>query len=417
MKTHYDIIIIWAGAAGLFTAISAPEYYSKLLLEKNKNPWVKILLSGGERANVSNMDIVPERDYFGQNKKALISLFKNFHNYDIISFFEENGVKIVEEDRGRLILESGDSKELLSMLIKKALENHTQIKCEASVVDINPPVINDIPALSKGGRGDFEVLTADGTRYTSDRLVITTWWKSFSHVGTTGDWYKWAENFGHTIITPHRWLCGLVTKKDLSEVSGVSCEVKLEILVKTPSVSKANFPPHWGGLRESKTIYCETWPLLFTHFWVSGPIIFNGGIAIGEYINSLDLSSFIDWLDFSKIPPNEKQDYIERNFLKENISLKLTFSLEKTAKRLVQFFTLDEENNSITLELQDYRTWKEAKVTWGGIKIDELTNKLESKLIPWLYFAGEILDVTGKTGGFNLQFAWTSGYAVGKNLI
>lgn len=388
MNKKYDIIIIWAWAAWLFTAIQAPKQYSKLILEKWKNPGVKVLLSGWERANVSNIDIVPERDYFGQNKKALISLFKNFNNYDIISFFEENGVKIMQEDRGRLILESGDSKELLSMLVKKAWANHAKIQCDTPVVDIMKLWEN------------FEILTQDGTRYTCDRIVITTGGKSFSHVGTTWDGYKWAQNFGHTIITPHRWLCGLVTKKDLSEISWVSSELTLEVISK---LSK-------------KMIYSETWPFLFTHFWVSWPIIFNAGVAIGEYINSLDLSEFISTLDFSKIPENEKQDYIERNFLKENISLKLTFELEKTPKRIVQFFSLDEENSSIVLELQDYRTWKEAKVTGWGIKLDELTNKLESKLIPWLYFAWEILDITGKTWWFNLQFAWTSGYTVGKSL-
>lgn len=402
MQTHFDIIIIWAWAAGLFTSIESPAYLSKLILEKNKNPWVKVLLSGWERANVSNIDIEPQRDYFGQNKKALIGMFKKFNQFDTMWFFSENGVNIVEEDRGRLILESWDSRELLELLVKKSKENNSKIECNTSVVDI----------MKIGEK--FEILSQNWTRYTCEKLVITTGWKSFSQVWTTGDGYKWAQNFGHTIITPHRWLCGLVTKKDLSEISGVSTDVKLEVLGKT---RPASLPPHWGGLKGSKTIYSETWPLLFTHFWVSGPIIFNAGVAIGEYINSLDLTEFISNLDFSKIPESERQDYIERNFLKENISLKLTFYLEKTPKRIVQFFCLDEENNSIVLELQDYRTWKEAKVTGWGIKIDELTNKLESKLIPGLYFAWEILDITGKTWGFNLQFAWTSGYMVGKSLI
>lgn len=388
MHTHYDIIIIWAGAAGLFTSIESPVSLRKLILEKNKNPWVKVLLSWWERANVSNMDIEPQRDYFGQNKKALISLFKSFNNYDIISFFSENGINIVEEDRGRLILESGDSKELLNMLVKLATKNNTKIECDAWVIDI-----------MKTGKV-FEILTQEWIRYTCDKLVITTWWKSFSQVGTTGDGYVWAQNFGHTIITPHRWLCWLVSKKDLSEISGVSSNISLEVI---SSLSK-------------KVVYKETWPLLFTHFWISGPIVFNAAVAIGEYINSLDLTEFISKLDFSKIPENEKIDYIERNFIKDYITLKLSFDIENTPKRIIKHFDVTQENNEINLELQDYRTWKESKVTGWGIKLDELSNHLESKLIPWLYFAGEILDITGKTGGFNLQFAWTSGYVVGKNL-
>ncbi len=389
MNKKYDIIIIWAWAAGLFTAIQAPKQYSKLILEKWKNPWVKVLLSGWERANVSNIDIEPQRDYFGQNKKALISLFKQYNNYDIISFFEENGVKIIEEDRGRLILESWDSRELLQLLMRKAQENNTKVQCDQSVVDVKK--VWDF----------FEVITIQNEKYLASKVVITSGWRSFSQVGTTWDGYVWAEQFWHTIIHPHRWLCGLVTKKDMSEISWVSSDVHLEIISQL----------------SQKPLYSELWPLLFTHFWVSGPIIFNGAVAIWEYINSLDLSKFIQSIDFSKIPESERDDYIDRTFIKEHISLKLSFSnLDTLPKRIIKFFDISEENNQIILELQDYRTWKEAKVTGGWIKIDELTNHLESKFIPGLYFAWEILDITGKTWWFNLQFAWTSWYVVWKNL-
>lgn len=401
MQTHYDIIIIWAWAAGLFTSIESPVSLNKLILEKNKNPWVKVLLSWWERANVSNIDIEPQRDYFGQNKKALISMFHSFNNYDSISFFAENGINIVEEDRGRLILESGDSKELLNLLVKLAIKNNTKIECSA-------PVIDTMKVWKI-----FEVLTENGTLYTCNKLVITSGWKSFHQVGTTGDGYKWSQNFGHTIITPYRWLCWLVTKKDLSEISGVSSDLKLEIVSKIPPASLSS---QWGGIRGNKLIYSEVWPLLFTHFWVSWPIIFNGAVALWEYINSLDLTEFISTLDVWKVPEGERNDYIERNFLKEHIVLKLTFDIEKTPKRVMKFYDLDNEKLEIFLELQDYRTWKEAKVTGGWVKLDELTHHLESKIVPWLYFAGEILDITGKTGWFNLQFAWTSGYVVGKNL-
>lgn len=389
MNKKYDIIIIWAWAAGLFTAIQAPKQYSKLILEKWKNPWVKVLLSGWERANVSNIDIEPQRDYFGQNKKALISLFKQYNNYDIISFFAENNIKIVEEDRGRLILESWDSRELLNLLVKKTKENNTKIECDSGVIDI------------KKIWEKFEIFTSNNEKFTAWKVVITSWWKSFSQVWTTGDGYTWAENFWHTIIHPHRGLCWLVTKKDMSEISGVSANLKWEVCSKLS----------W------KSFYTEYGPLLFTHFWVSGPIIFNAAVSIGEYINSLDLSDFINTLDFSKIPENEKEDYIDRSFIKENIYLKLSFeNIDILPKRIVKFFDITENNNEVVLELQDYRTWKEAKVTGWGIKIDELTNHLESKKMEWLYFAWEVLDITGKTGGFNLQLSWTSWYVVGKNL-
>lgn len=367
MQTHYDIIIIWAWAAGLFTSIESPAFLSKLILEKNPSPWTKVLLSGWERANVSNIDIEVERDYFGQNKKSLISMFKKFNQYDTMWFFAENWVNLVEEDRWRLILESWDSKELLNILLKKSRENNTKIFTKMWVVDVMK------------NWEDFEVITQDGTRFTSKKLVITTGWKSFPQVGTTWDWYIWAEKFGHKIITPHRWLCWLVTKKDLSEISWVSVDLKLEVV---SSISKKN-------------IYSENWPFLFTHFWVSGPIVFNASVAIWEYLN--------------------KNNLLE-NSLKSDIFIKLTFDLEKTPKRVIKFFHLNDENLEITLELQDYRSLKEAKVTEWWVSIDELTNNLESKIISGLYFGWEILDITGKTGWFNLQFAWTSWHIIGKNL-
>lgn len=402
MQKTYDIIIIWAWAAGLFTSIESPAFSKKLLLEKNAKPWIKVLLSGWERANVSNIDIEPERDYFGQNKKALISMFKRYNNYDMISFFADNWIKIVEEDRWRLILESWDSRELLDLLLKKSFENNTELKCDSWVVNIFKK--EDL----------FEVETISWAKYYAKEVVITSWWQSFSQVWTTWDGYAWAKHFWHSVVSPHRWLCWLVTKKDLSELSGVSLDLKLEIF------DKNNFPPlnrgRLGG--GNKPFYTEVWPLLFTHFWISGPIIFNTAVALWEHINSLNLDEFIKNLDLTKVPFEEQRDYIDRKYILENIFIKLTFDPNGIIpKRVFSYFHLEnEENLEQILELQDYRTWKEAKVTWWGVNLDELTNNLESKYIPGLYFAWEILDLTWKTWGFNLQLSWTTGHVVGKNL-
>ena len=102
----YDVVIVWAGAAGLFSGICLDKKFKKLILEKTEKPGMKVLLSGWERANVSNMDIEPTRDYFTQNKKFLLSIFSRYNQWDIMSFFSEQGINIVEEDRHRLILES-----------------------------------------------------------------------------------------------------------------------------------------------------------------------------------------------------------------------------------------------------------------------------------------------------------------------
>lgn len=364
----YDVIIVWAWRAGLYVAINAKKEYKKLILEKNSKPWIKVLLSWWERANLSNINIEPLRDYFGQNKKSLLSIFARYNNYDVIEFFEKNGITISQEDRWRLILSSWNSRELLDFLLKKIFENNTILKTDSQVLDISK-------------KDDIFIVKTNLLDYKTKKVVLSCWWTSFSQVWTTWDWYIMCNNLWINVISPHRWLCGLVTKKDLSTISWVSCIVDLSLY-------------DWN-----KFIYNEKWPLLFTHFWISWPIVFNTAVALWEYINKLQIS--VD---------NQNE------FIKNNILVSIKFELSLTSKSIIKFFELSQDYLEISLELQDYRSWKEAKVTWWWVDIDELDKNLQSKNIPWLYFCWEILDITGKTWGFNLQFAWSSWYIVGTNL-
>ena len=369
-----DIIIVWGWAAWLFSAINIPSKYSKLILEKNKNPWVKVLLSGWERANVSNMDIEWERDYFGQNKKALKSIFTRYNQWDIMSWFAENWINIVEEDRWRLILESWDSKELLNILVKKAKENNSRINCEQDVKNI----------VKKWEI--FEIKTEKWEEYFAKNVIISSWWKSFFQVWTTGEWYNFAKTFWINIIEPHRALCWLTTKQDFKELSWSSLKCNIELL------------------DNNKNIYLEFWLLLFTHFWVSWPIIFNTWNALWEYLNSINIFS-----------ENEKIKYIL-----QNIFLKINISEENSTKKITKYF---KENNvgvplvgtlentlEITTWLQDWRSWKEAKATGWGIDLDELDKFMQVKKVENLFFIWEVCDITWKTGGFNLQWAWSSAF-------
>ncbi|MDD2907148.1 MAG: aminoacetone oxidase family FAD-binding enzyme [Candidatus Gracilibacteria bacterium] len=368
----YDVVIVGAGAAGLFAGINLDKKQKKLILEKTAKPGMKVLLSGGERANVSNMDIEPIRDYFTQNKKFLLSIFSRYNQWDIMSFFAEQGINIVEEDRHRLILESGDSKELLNCL----LENIKKNKCELKLNQ-------DVKNIKKLEDGNYEISVDSGEKYIAKNVIISSGGKSFSHIGTTGEGYNMAENLGLKIITPYRTLCGMSTKRDMSEISGVSTDLNMVLVDKN----------------SSKIVYSEFGPMLFTHFGISGPIIHNLSNAIGEYLNSLKLQES----DFEK-------------YIIDNLSLNLTFDLEKTPKRLIKFFDLKEDNLEINIELQNWRSWKEAKATGGGIDTGELDNHMQVKKYSGLYFIGEVVDVTGKTGGFNLQWAWSSAYVASENI-
>lgn len=368
-ETIYDVIIIWAGAAGMFTAIHAPKSMSKLLLEKNKKIGVKVLMSGGERCNVSNIDIEPERDYFGLNTKSLYSVFKKFSNYDMMNFLEDRGVKTQIEDRGRIILASGKATELVALLEQELIKNNTEIAKNLGA--------EDIEIIPEWGF----VVTAGWQKYTTKKVVVSSGGKSFSAVGTDGWGYRIAQKFGHTVNEPFKWLCGMVSREDLSEISGTT--VFLDMILYDGA-----YPVYseWDG------------SFLFTHFGVSGPMIYNAAVRLGEYMRS-------KWVS----PENEAQ------FMRENISLKLSFKEESLTKKLAKFFELWGEIMEKTLHINDLRSWNEAKVTGGGVILDELTKNFESKLLPGLYMAWEVIDITGKTWGFNLQSAWSQGFIIGQS--
>lgn len=351
----YDFITIWAGAAWLFCNLNLPKNSKKLILEKTKNIGTKVLLSWWERANLTNIDINPERDYFSCNKKAMIWLLKRFSNYDIIDFFEKNWVKTKIEDRWRVITFSNHAKDILNVLINKNLKNNTEIKKNCLTEKISYK--NNI----------YEIET-NIWKYKTKNLIIATWWKSFSQVWTDGFGYKIGQQFNINIITPYKWLVGIVTKQDLSELSWTTINANIQLI------------------NDNKIIYEEYGPLLFTHFWLSWPCIFNTVLAIWENNNC------------------KKNN-------KDNYQIKIIFDINNTTKKLRKILKLSEENLEIILDIQDIRSWKEAKVTWWWININELTKYMECKKQNWLFFIWEVLDITWKTWGFNLQLSWSTAYA------
>jgi len=372
----YDLLVIWAWAAGIFAAIHAPKEMNTCIIEKTKKLGTKVLMSWGERCNVSNIDIEAERDYFWKNTKALHSLFKRFSNYDMIDWLESRGVKTHIEDRGRIILHSGRATELVDILSRELEKNNTDIYYNSPADDI---------VLREDGM--FEVRPVSGETglteiFLARRVVISSGGKSFASVWTDGWGYKIAEKFWHTLNDPFKGLCGMVTREDLSEIKGST--VFLDITL----------------YDREKLVYSEQdGSFLFTHFWVSGPMIYNAVVKLGSYLR-------------------EKWIFAEQEalYIKDHITLKLSFSETSLTKKLEKHFSLSPENMEITLHINDLRGWSEAKVTGGWVLIDELDKNFQSKLIPNLYFIGEVIDITWKTWGFNLQSAWSEGYVVGKSL-
>lgn len=312
---------------------------------------------------MTNIDITPEDDYFGENIKAMHSLLAKFSNYDMIDWIEKRGITTCVEDRGRVILESGKSKDLLELLLRESNKNNTEIQTRF-----------DIAKIEKVD-GIFFVHETSGNIIQGKNLVIATGGKSFSQVGTDGFGYTIAKQFDIDMTDPYRGLCGMVTREDLAELSGSTLDLTLSL---------------FDG---KKLLYDERGAFLFTHTGLSGPIVFNAVIKLGEHLRKLGIK--------------ESQ---QKGYFEEHITIRLTFNEESMTKKVKSFFELDEAKNDVTFHLADLKSWAEAKVTGGGVKLSELTAHFESKKIEHLYFIGEVLDLTGKTGGFNLQQAWATGY-------
>ncbi|MBU0626141.1 NAD(P)/FAD-dependent oxidoreductase [Patescibacteria group bacterium] len=183
-----------------------PKEMKKLILEKNISCGAKLLLSGGERCNVTNSDIDFERDYVGQNIKSLPSIFHKFDNQDMLQFLHQHGIETVVETHGRVMLKSGKARQLLNLLLKLADENNVEIKNEQHVESV------------KEEKGEFKIETNDA-EYACKKLIIATGGKSYPQVGATSFVYDIAQQFDISCFSPYPCLCGIETVQDMSGVT------------------------------------------------------------------------------------------------------------------------------------------------------------------------------------------------------
>lgn len=379
----YDQIIIWWGASGLFCAINSPKNNTKLILEKQDQLWTKILMSGWWRCNFSNTQISLET-YFWENKKMLPSVFHKFSNQEMLEFLESNGVETKQENNGRLILKSWKAQELLDLLIKKTKENQTEIKLNQEIISIQQ--VSPISSQERGiGCKVNFIITTTVEQFKCKKLIIATGGVSHPNVWTDWYWLDLARQFDLKIIKPYPSLCGIETQEDLSNLSwsSVIAEVKL--------------------FNNSKIIYQQTGNLLFTHRWLSGPVIFNATAAIWEYLS--------------------KKGKYNPEYIQTNTHIEINIPDNQITKRLKQSDLINNSSviangmkKSIYLKIKNITAIETAKVSWWWISMNEIKPNFESKKIPNLYFIGETLDITGQTWGFNLQRAWSSGFVCGNNI-
>lgn len=399
----YQTIVIGGGAAGLIAAISAARSkYKVLVIERNESVGRKILITGNERCNLTNTNTAPNK-YFGENTKCLHNIFNRFSYNDTIKFFEELGVHLKTEKDGRVYPITDNAATILDTLVNET--KRLKIK-----INLNERVLNLTPIES-----GWKTITNKNS-YWSKSVILATGGRSYPQLGSTGDGFDIAQKLGHRIIEPRPALVPLELEGNwFKELQGVKVNVQITLKV------------------QGKTITRQTGEMLFTHFGISGPVVLDLSRLIIEYLckpdsivsvnflpgyNSNELSQYLNsvWLNQPrKTLVNSLTSLLPKKLvsvLLYEMKIEDTKKVNQLTKKDKQLLT--ERLSNCQLEVKSPRSFDESMVTAGGVSMNEINIRtMESLKAKGLYLAGEVLDIDGKSGGYNLQFAWSTGYLAG----
>jgi len=399
----YDVAIIGGGAAGLMAAIWASKNgKSVILLEKNETLGRKILATGNGRCNLTNR-YAEANNYHGANKEFIENVLDKFTPGETIKFFESLGVILKEEDRGRIFPRTNEAQTIVSALTHEIANFDITVLTNTNVRGFKK---NDLWKINLQNKGSIE----------AKRIIVSCGGQSAPQLGTSGDGYYWLEKLGHTIIPARAALTPIETETDsIKDVQGLRIEGQATIMA------------------GNKIVAQKDGDILFTHFGLSGPAI----MALAREINPQEnLKISIDLFPETNINDLDQKvklifDQNGAKSLKNSLSgivpssfalavlKKLNLNETKKTAEISKQDRLNIVNNfkNFQLDLKGLRSFKESQVTAGGVSANEVNPQtMQSKIIPGLFFAGEILDVDGDSGGFNLQWAWSTGFIAGNNV-
>jgi len=411
-ENNFDVAVIGAGPAGMMAAGVAAESGAKvILIEKNKQLGRKLLLTGNSRCNLTNAEFNLKKlvENYGKDGKFLFHAFFVFGPKKVIEFFNDLGVETKIEDNNRVFPVSEKSVDVLNALKKYLLENKVTISLDSLVKKI----------ITKNNK--IEKLIVGNQEIIAKKYIFCTGGKSYPITGSTGDGFKWANDLGHNITKLTPALVPIKIKESwVKDLPG--------LVLKDVKISA------W---QNNKKHFQETGGILFTHFGLSGPLILNISQKIGALLKQGEVKLSLDLFSDSDLESLEKkiQDKINKNpkkttknFLSDFIQTRLIPIFLKSLKiddnKLINTIT-KKERRDITLLLKNFKVtatglfgFDLAMVTSGGIALPEIDNKtMKSKIIDNLYFAGEIININGQTGGFNLQACWSTGFLAGKSAV
>nr|WP_315060606.1 aminoacetone oxidase family FAD-binding enzyme [uncultured Campylobacter sp.] len=403
----YDVLIIGAGAAGLFLAANL-RGKSVAVLEKNATPGKKILASGGGRCNVTNRRI-DASNYLG-DANFVKNILKNLDFKDVLKFFSE--LKFNEQKQNQFFCESG-AKDVLGVLLKRARQSGAQIFCGVCVKGARKILADEngqiLEKLKSEQTEIFEVLAENGDKFYAKNLVVASGGLSYKSLGASGIGYEIAQSFGTSVATPAPALVGFTVQKDefwFKNLSGVCFPA--EISVVCASKNAVN--------RELKTPRKFAGDILFTHKGISGPAVLNASLF---WQNGLIAINFCPNFSIETAQKSKKQ-------LSTVLPLPRRFTLEflraaGLSDKPYCEYKADETAKIWRLFAYEFAPagtfgFERAEVTKGGVDTDALDANRGYNGTHGLYFIGEVLNVTGMLGGYNLHFAFACAANLAKRL-
>lgn len=407
----YDVAVLGGGPAGMLAAGTAASLGRKtVLIEKNEKLGKKLFITGKGRCNITNTaDFDGFMKNIPKNSKFFYSAFSNFSNNDMIELLESLGLKTKVERGGRVFPASDKSSDVIKALEKYMSKYGVDIKLNKKVLSVK---------FEEGAvRG---VLLDNGEYIECASVILCTGGVSYPQTGSTGDGYEIARRAGHSISELRPSLVPLVSEEAfIKELQGLSLK---NVAIK--------------AISEGKQVYEDFGEMLFTHYGLSGPVILSASFFVSDhFLKNKDVRISID------LKPALSEEELDRRIIRDfdkNINKQFKNSLDELlpqklipvivslsgidgAKEVHQITKAERKAlvkllKGFTVSISGTRPISEAIVTSGGVSLKEINPKtMESKLVKGLYFAGEIIDLDAFTGGFNLQIAFSTGYAAGTN--
>ena len=402
MKT--EIAVIGGGASGLMAAITAKKSGKEvIILERKDRILKKVLITGNGRCNITNVN-ANISNYFGKNISSVENILNRFTPQDTMDFFNELGIVCNEENRGKVYPLSGQASSVVDALRFEAEKLGIKIETEFYVRKIEKDGFK------------FKIYSEDKKKIEAGRVILAAGGQSYPELGSNGSGFELAKELGHSVTKLSPSIVQLKTEKH--QVKGLQG-------IKTDAAVTA-----YG---DNKKICTYNGELLFTDYGISGNVVFNISFVMPLYKNVEFEIDFMEKFDYNELYEMLKErkrilsHLTMENYFNGMINKKLgqflskVSGIEKLSKPVKDLN--DSDIRKLCTVLKKYRVkilettgFKNAQVTAGGVSLDEVnTETLESKIVKGLYFSGEVLDVYGECGGFNLQWAWASGYIAGEN--